>query len=104
MKDKSIVSCKQVEKCVSLSTGDCSSDNLVRVVKVEKLVRNARVGENGGRSVHAEKTSQEAERRIQSHMKSQKSGRTEENLQVMTRSSVHCGKRSRSSGKGSSRR
>ena len=33
----------------------------MRVVKVAKLMLNARVGESGDRSVHAEKTSQRAE-------------------------------------------
>ena len=51
-----------------------------RVVKVEKLLLNVRVGEGGDRSVRAEKALQQAERRIQSHRKSRKSGRRGENL------------------------
>ena len=39
---------------------------------------NVRVGESGDRLVRAQKASQQAERRIQSHRKSRKSGRREE--------------------------
>ena len=42
---------------------------------MKKLVLNNRVGESGDRSVRAEKVLQQAERRTQSHRKSQKSGR-----------------------------
>ena len=69
-----------------------------------KLVLNACVGESGDRLVRAEKASQQAERRIQSHRKSRKSGRREEDLQMMIRSSQHCGKQSKSSVEGPSRR
>ena len=66
-----------------------ASENPMRGVKVEKIVLNARVGERCDRSVHASKTLQQAERRIQSHGKSRKSGRREGNVQMTTRSSVH---------------
>ena len=69
-----------------------ASENPMRVVKVEKLALGARVGESGDRSIRAEKALQQAERRTLSHRKSRKSGRREENLQTMTRSSVHCRK------------
>ena len=81
-----------------------ASENPMRVVKVEKLVVNARVGDSGDRSVRGEKVSQQAENGI-SHTESLESqGRREENLQMMTRSSGHCREQSKSSGKGPSRR
>ena len=70
--------------------GKDASENPMRAIKVEKLVLNARVGESGDRFVRAEKAS--AESRIQSHRKSRRSGRREESLRMMTRSSVHCRK------------
>ena len=77
----------------------------MRAVKVEKLVLNAHVGESGDRSVHAEKTSQQAERRIQSHTVSEVRKEVEQiSIQMMIRSSAHCRKQSKSSGKGPSRR
>ena len=55
-----------------------ASENAMRVAKVEKLVLTARVGESGDRSVRAQKALQQAARGIQSHRKSRKSGRRED--------------------------
>ena len=52
-----------------------TSENPMRAVKVEKVLLNARVGECGDRLVRAKKALQQAERMIQSHRKSRKSGR-----------------------------
>ena len=104
---KNIANCRQVDKFASRSAVVrlCEHWGRMRLrIRCELSNVNVFVGESGDRSVRAEKASQQAERRIQSHRKSRKSGRREENLQMMTRSSVHCRKQSTSSGKGPSRR
>ena len=69
------------------------SENSMPVVKVEKLVLNARVGEGGDRLVRAEKALQQTERRIQSHTESLGSQKGErKKFPTMMRSSIHCGK------------
>ena len=77
MKEKSIANRRQMEKFVSIvrAVGKDASENSMRIVKVEQLVLNVRVGASGDRSALAEKESQQAERKIQSHRKSRKSGR-----------------------------
>ena len=71
--------------CVPIGSGSIvramekdAYENPMRVVRVEKLVLNVRAGASGDRLVRAEKALQQAERRIQSHRKSRKSGRREE--------------------------
>ena len=90
---------------------DCSSNRRrmrrrirCELSRWEKIVSNARVGVSGDTLVGSEKALQQAERRFPSHRKSRKSGRREENLQVMTWSSVFCREQSKLSGKGPSRR
>ena len=87
MKERAVLTASG-ELCVPVGSGlivramgKDASDNPMRVSEVEKLVLNVRV---------VEKALQQTERRTQSHRKSRKSGRREENLQKMMMSSVHC--------------
>ena len=72
-----------------------ASKNSMRVIKVEAVVLNVRVGDVVT-DQFALRCYSRLGRRIQSHRKSRKAVSRGENLRTMTMSSAHCGTQSKS--------